>query len=114
MTHMNWAPSSWQSWAEAVRRAMDFRKRFGDNRFVDVSFADLQTDPIAPLESGYDQLGLTFTGEARRRVQDVGRPGTSQGRAANTATISPTTALPRSRCASGSPTTSRLTTRPHE
>ena len=34
------------SWAEAVRRAMDFRKRVGDGRFVDVSFADLQIDPI--------------------------------------------------------------------
>ncbi len=49
---------------------MDFRKRFGDNRFVDVSFADLKTDPIGTLESGYDRLGLTFTGEARRRVQE--------------------------------------------
>ena len=35
-----------ECWAEGVRRAMDFRKRVGDNRFVDVSFADLQTDPV--------------------------------------------------------------------
>ncbi len=55
-------------WAEGVRRAMDFRTRFGDNRFVDVSFADLNADPIGTLEGGYDRLGLTFTDEARRRV----------------------------------------------
>ena len=34
------------SWAEGVRRAMDFRKRVGDDRFADVAFADLQTDPV--------------------------------------------------------------------
>ena len=33
-------------WAEGMGRAMDFRRKFGDDRFVDVSFADLQTDPI--------------------------------------------------------------------
>ncbi|MDT5014394.1 MAG: hypothetical protein QOD39_554, partial [Mycobacterium sp.] len=49
--------------------AMDFRKRFGDNRFVDVSFADLNSDPIATLETSYEQLGLTFSEEARRRVR---------------------------------------------
>src|ERR1700755_3383759 len=49
------------SWAEAVRRAMDFRKRVGDNRFSDVSFADLQTDPVHTLERTYDTLGLTVT-----------------------------------------------------
>jgi hypothetical protein len=67
-----------QSWAEAVRRAMDFRKRFGDNRFVDVSFADLQTDPIATLETSYAQLGLTLSSEGRTRVQEWSthhRPG---------------------------------------
>ena len=32
----NSAPSSWTCWAEGVRRAMDFRKRVGDDRFVDV------------------------------------------------------------------------------
>ena len=41
------------SWAEGVRRAMDFRKRVGDDRFADVSFADLQVDPVAALEGAY-------------------------------------------------------------
>jgi hypothetical protein len=49
---------------------MDFRRRFGDDRFVDVSFADLQTDPIDTIARSYQKLGLTFTGAARARVQE--------------------------------------------
>ncbi len=49
------------SWVEGVRRAMDFRRRMGDDRFADVSFADLQTDPIGTLQTSYATLGLTFT-----------------------------------------------------
>jgi hypothetical protein len=65
-------------WVEAIRRAMDFRKRFGDNRFVDVSFADLNSDPVGTLERSYEQLRLTFTAVARRQAQewaDGHRPG---------------------------------------
>jgi hypothetical protein len=57
------------SWAEAVRRAMDFRKRVGDNRFSDVSFADLQNDPVRTLQSSYTSLGLTFSDTAARCVK---------------------------------------------
>lgn len=67
-----------ECWAEGVRRAMDFRRRVGDDRFVDVSFAELQTDPIRVLDSSYAQLGLKFSEDARRRVQewaDGHRPG---------------------------------------
>jgi hypothetical protein len=49
------------SWAEAVGRAMDFRKRVGNDRFSDVAFADLQSDPVNTLEAAYQSLGLTFT-----------------------------------------------------
>ncbi|KKC04797.1 sulfotransferase family protein [Mycobacterium nebraskense] len=49
------------SWVEAVRRAMDFRSRVGDDRFADVSFADLQTDPVRTLQASYESLGLTFS-----------------------------------------------------
>jgi Sulfotransferase family len=50
-----------ESWVEAVRRAMDFRNRVGDDRFADVSFADLQRDPVGTLRTSYQRLGLTFT-----------------------------------------------------
>jgi hypothetical protein len=49
------------SWVEGVRRAMDFRNRVGDERFADVSFAALQTDPVGTLQTSYESLGLTFT-----------------------------------------------------
>jgi hypothetical protein len=49
-----------ECWAEGVRRAMEFRKRFGDNRFVDVSVADLNADLIGAHENGYDRFGPTF------------------------------------------------------
>ena len=65
-------------WAEGITRAMDFRAEFGDDRFVDVSFADLQTEPVRTLARGYEQLGLTFTDSARATVQqwaDEHKPG---------------------------------------
>jgi hypothetical protein len=57
------------SWVEGVRRAMDFRNRMGDNRFADVSFADLQTDPVGTLQAGYAALGLAFTDDTLASVQ---------------------------------------------
>ena len=66
------------SWAEAVRRAMDFRQRLGDSRFADVAFADLQHDPVGTLRVGYAALGLTFSDDSERAVEqwaDEHKPG---------------------------------------
>ena len=57
-------------WALGVQRALDFRKKFGDDRFVDVSFNDLQNDSVATVAGSYEQLGLTFTDSARAKVQE--------------------------------------------
>lgn len=57
-------------WAEGMRRAMEFRRKFGDDRFVDVSFAALQTDPISTVADSYERLGLRFTDSARAKVQE--------------------------------------------
>jgi Sulfotransferase family len=65
-------------WSEGITRAMDFRKKFGDDRFVDVSFADLQTEPVKTLARSYEQLGIAFTDSARATVQewaDEHKPG---------------------------------------
>jgi hypothetical protein len=65
-------------WVEGIGRAMDFREKFGDERFVDVSFADLQTDPVTTVATTYAQLGLEFSDDARLRVQkwaDQHQPG---------------------------------------
>ena len=48
---------------------MEFRKKFGDDRFVDVSFDDLQTDPVNTVARSYEQLGLEFNDTARASVQ---------------------------------------------
>jgi hypothetical protein len=67
------------SWVEATRRAMDFRKRFGDGRFADVPFADLQTDPVKAVATAYERLGLTFSDASERSVEQWARghePGT--------------------------------------
>lgn len=72
------------SWAEAVRRAMAFRRRVGDERFVDVSFAELQQDSVATVARAYAGLGLELGPEARSRVQDWARshaPGSRGGHA---------------------------------
>ena len=65
-------------WVEATERAMDFRKKFGDDRFVDISFADLQTDPVGTVAASYERLGLAFSDTARTQVQEWAgghRPG---------------------------------------
>src|SRR5262245_3148463 len=45
-------------WSEAVRRAMGFRARVGEERFADVPFSTLQTDPIGAIEASYQRIGL--------------------------------------------------------
>ncbi len=55
-------------WCEAVGRAMDFRARMGDERFADVSFSSLQTDPVGALAASYDRIGLEFSNESRAAV----------------------------------------------
>jgi len=57
-----------ERWWLGVSRAMDFRARVGDERFADVAFADLQTDPIGTLDAAYKRVGLTFPEASRRAV----------------------------------------------
>jgi hypothetical protein len=62
-------PEMTDRWSEAVRRAMDFRARVGDDRFADVPFAALQTDPIGALATSYERIGLTFSDASQRAVE---------------------------------------------
>jgi len=65
-------------WSEGIKRAMDFRTKFGDDRFVDVSFADLQKDSVGAVSKSYRELGLDFSDESRARVAawaDSHQPG---------------------------------------
>jgi len=63
-------------WWIAVQRAMEFRERTGGDRFADISFAELQTDPVAALAKGLTQIGLPF--EARSRAAVTGWAGTHE------------------------------------
>jgi Sulfotransferase family len=57
-------------WWIAIQRAMAFRERVGDERFADISFGDLQTDPLNALARGLDQVGLSFDDRSRASVAD--------------------------------------------
>jgi hypothetical protein len=55
-------------WWVAVSRAMSFRDRVGDQRFADISFADLQVDPVDALGAAYERIGIEFSGASRDAV----------------------------------------------
>jgi hypothetical protein len=63
-------PEMADRWWEAVRRAMDFRAGIGEERFADVAFVSLQTDPIGALAASYDRIGLEFSGQSRAAVTE--------------------------------------------
>jgi hypothetical protein len=55
-------------WSTAVERAMEFRARTGDERFADVSFGDLQSDPVGALAGALERIGLPFSERSRASV----------------------------------------------
>jgi Sulfotransferase family len=57
-------------WCEALRRAVEFRDAAGESRFADISFADLQSDPVSAIGGAYEKLGLDLSAEAERRMTE--------------------------------------------
>jgi hypothetical protein len=57
-----------QLWAEAIRRALDFRDRIGEEHFADITHAELQSDPVGALDGAYGRLGLEL-GQGRGQVE---------------------------------------------
>jgi hypothetical protein len=55
-------------WSEAVSRAMEFRRRVGDDRFADIAFDDLQVDPVGALSTAYEAVGVPFSSRSRDAV----------------------------------------------
>ena len=55
-------------WWEAVSRGMDFRARVGSDRFADLSFADLQVDPVGAIATAYEQIDMDFPASSRDAV----------------------------------------------
>ncbi len=68
-------------WAEAIRRALDFRGRVGEASFADLTHSDLQNRPVEAIAAAYEQLGLDF-GPGRTSVESWARahpPGAHGG-----------------------------------
>ena len=57
-------------WCIAVQRAMEFRERMGDDRFADITFSELQSDPLGALEQGLNRIGLPFDDRSRNSVAE--------------------------------------------
>jgi len=55
-------------WSEALRRAIDFRHRQGEERFTDISFGPLNADPVGTVRRAYEEVGLTLSDEGARRM----------------------------------------------
>jgi hypothetical protein len=61
-------PQQTEIWSEALRRAMDFRRRMGEERFADIGFAALNAEPVATVRHAYGAVGLTLSDEGARRM----------------------------------------------
>jgi hypothetical protein len=55
-------------WRESLRRLVEFRDSGRECRFFDVSFNDMQSDPIAAMENLYCKLGDDLDAGARERM----------------------------------------------
>ncbi len=70
MAHMGRIDTAWlsenYSWqaAEHANRIMDFRDKFGEDKIIDVHYADLIADPIGTMKKLYAQLDDAFTPDA--------------------------------------------------
>ncbi len=53
-----------------LHRGLEVRDRVGDDRFLDVHYNDLITDPVAAVTRIYEHFGLPVDDETVRRVGD--------------------------------------------
>ncbi len=58
----------WQA-AEHANRIMDFRDKFGEDKIIDVHYADLLNDPVGETKKLYAKLGDEWTTEAEAGIQ---------------------------------------------
>lgn len=59
---------SWQQ-IQHANRIMDFRDKFGEDKIIDVHYADLTHDPLGTTRKLYAELGDDFTPEAEAGIQ---------------------------------------------
>jgi hypothetical protein len=58
-----------ETWDVALRRFIAFRDRVGDDRFYDIAFDNMQSDPMAAMEGLYDWLGEELTTDTRAAME---------------------------------------------
>ncbi|MEJ6010007.1 sulfotransferase [Novosphingobium aquae] len=58
----------WQA-AEHANRIMDFRDKFGEDKIIDVHYADMVSDPVGTTKKVYAALGDEWTSAAEAGVQ---------------------------------------------
>ncbi len=59
-----------EDWDRALRRFLAFRDRVGEDRFYDIAFTDMQSDPVGSVRGLYDWLGEELTPETAAAMQD--------------------------------------------
>jgi len=55
--------------AWGTNRAMESRKRYAEDRFVDIWFRDAMKDPIGEIERAYGIFGIEMTEAARAGME---------------------------------------------
>jgi len=56
-------------WDTALRRLLAFRDRVGDDRFYDITFDEMESEPLAAIEGLYAWLGEDLTAETRTAME---------------------------------------------
>jgi Sulfotransferase family len=65
-----WVGQNYSSQAvEHARRIMDFRDQFGEERVIDLHYADLMREPIETVRKLYKALGDDYSAEAEARMK---------------------------------------------
>lgn len=59
---------SWQQ-IQHCNRVMDFRDKFGEDKIIDVHYADMVRDPVGTTKALYAMLGDEWTAEAEAAIQ---------------------------------------------
>jgi hypothetical protein len=57
-------------WSYSLQKLIAFRDSGNEERFFDVSFAEVQQDPMAAVAMLYSELGDELSDDARRRMQE--------------------------------------------
>ena len=61
---------NFELWRTSLQRLIAFRDGGNESRFFDVSFKEVQSDPMVAVARLYDDLGDDLSGDAGQRMQE--------------------------------------------